>query len=246
MQTVFKMLFFFTLLYAITTQKVMYTIIYQENYWSNDGYVDIVVIQDKLAVEKMSNFSMMLQDNEPVPNYYRAKCTVLPQYEGDEIIPNKETGENLIAKNAFCYFDQPKFDTFLGYYPNSLEVPEDAKFEVEIVENFLIEYHYEAKPGGDGKKSDQPGGDDKKSDQPGGDDKKSDQPGGDDTKSDQPGGDGKKSDHDKKSDQPGGDDKKSDQPGGDDKKTDEKGGDDKKSDQPGGDTKKSDQPGGDG
>ena len=70
MQTVFKMLFFFTLFYAITTQKVMYTIIYQENYWSNDGYVDIVVIQDKLAVEKMSNFSKSPTITEPNAQSY--------------------------------------------------------------------------------------------------------------------------------------------------------------------------------
>ena len=86
MQTVFKMLFFFTLFYAITTEKVKYSLIYESgswcDYWTDLGLVNIQVRQNQLATEKMSNFSMMLHDE--YNNTYRANCTVLPQYEEDE------------------------------------------------------------------------------------------------------------------------------------------------------------------
>ena len=86
MQHVFKMLFFFTLFYAITTEKVKYSLIYESgswcDYWTDLGLVNIQVRQNQLATEKMSNFSMMLHDE--YNNTYRANCTVLPQYEEDE------------------------------------------------------------------------------------------------------------------------------------------------------------------
>ena len=86
MQHVFKMLFFFTLFYAITTEKVKYSLIYESgswcDYWTDLGLVNIQVRQNQLATEKMSNFSMMLGDEDG--NQYRANCTVLPQYEEDD------------------------------------------------------------------------------------------------------------------------------------------------------------------
>ena len=99
MQTVFKMLFFFTLFYAITTEKVKYSLIYESgswcDYWTDLGLVNIQVRQNQRATEKMSNFSMMLHDE--YNNTYRANCTVLPQYEEDEN-PNVKPTE---TKNSF-------------------------------------------------------------------------------------------------------------------------------------------------
>ena len=42
------------------------------------------------------------------------------------------------AQHAFCYFDPPKIHTNLYYVENTLELPEDAKFEVEVMDNFFI------------------------------------------------------------------------------------------------------------
>jgi hypothetical protein len=44
---------------------------------------------DKLATEKMSNFSMMLHDE--YDNQYKANCTVLLQYEEDKNQNVKQT-----------------------------------------------------------------------------------------------------------------------------------------------------------
>ena len=106
MQTVFKLLFFFTLFYAITTEKVKYSLIYESgswcDYWTDLGLVNIQVRQDKLAKEKMSNFSMMLHDE--YDNQYRANCTVLPQYEEDGNPNVKSTDAK--NSNAPSYHDE--------------------------------------------------------------------------------------------------------------------------------------------
>ena len=95
MQNVIKFLFFFTLFYSITTGKVKYSLINEEETHSKNcadiELVNITVRQDKLATEKMSKFSMMLHDEKD--NQYRANCTVLPQYEEDEKIPDIDTDE---------------------------------------------------------------------------------------------------------------------------------------------------------
>ena len=160
------MLFFFTLFYAITTEKVKYSLINESESWSdyctNLGLVNITVRQDKLAKEKISEFSMMLHDE--YGNQYRANCKVLPQYEEDKKIPDKDIdtdeagrkiqkensdikgteGRNfekyIQAQHAFCYFDPPKVDAMLYYVEDTLEVPEDAKFEMEVMDNFFIEF----------------------------------------------------------------------------------------------------------
>ena len=76
MQNVIKLLFFFTLFYAITTEKVKYSLINESESWSdyctNLGLVNITVRQDKLAKEKISEFSMMLHDE--YGNQCRANC----------------------------------------------------------------------------------------------------------------------------------------------------------------------------
>ena len=106
MQTVIKLLFFFTLFYAITTEKVKYSLIYESgswcDYWTDLGLVNIQVRQDKLAKEKMSNFSMMLHDE--YDNQYRANCTVLPQYEEDGNSNVKPTDAK--NSNAPSYHDE--------------------------------------------------------------------------------------------------------------------------------------------
>ena len=107
MQKVVKLLFFFTLFYAITTEKVKYSLINESESWSdyctNLGFVNITVRQDKLAKEKISEFSMMLHDE--YGNQCRANCKVLPQYEEDKKIPDKdidtdEAGRKIQKENS--------------------------------------------------------------------------------------------------------------------------------------------------
>ena len=166
MQNIIKLLFFFTLFYTITTEKVKYSLINEAEVWyeyyPDQVLVNITVIQDKLAKETISEFNMAL--NDEYGDQYIANCKVLPQYEGDKKIPDKyidtdEAGRKIQKENsdikgtegrnfekyiqaqhAFCYFDPPKVDAILYYVEDTLEVPEDAKFEVEVMDNFFIEF----------------------------------------------------------------------------------------------------------
>jgi len=85
---------------------VKYSLIYESgswcDYWTDLGLVNIQVRQDKLAKEKMSNFSMMLHDE--YDNQYRANCTVLPQYEEDGNPNVKSTDAK--NSNAPSYHDE--------------------------------------------------------------------------------------------------------------------------------------------
>ena len=138
MQHVFKMLFFFTLFYAITTEKVKYSLIYESgswcDYWTDLGLVNIQVRQNQLATEKMSNFSMMLGDEDG--NEYRANCTVLPQYEEDEN-PNVKPTETKNS-NAPSHHDEDTDnmnedeDEFLEDQTEDEKIP-DKEIETEKI-----------------------------------------------------------------------------------------------------------------
>ena len=67
------------------------------------------------------------------------KVVLYGENEGEEQ-ENTENLKNLEvqAKHAFCYFDPPKVHANLKYVENTLELPEDAKFEVEVKDNFFI------------------------------------------------------------------------------------------------------------
>ena len=143
MQNIIKLLFFFTLFYTITTEKVKYSLINVS--WSDlciEPLVNITVIQDKLAKETISEFNMALHDD--YGDQYIANCKVLPQYEEDDKITDKDIdideAGRIQAQHAFCYFESPVLSVTLEYEEDTLEVPEDAKFEVEVMDNFFIEF----------------------------------------------------------------------------------------------------------
>ena len=149
MQNIIKLLFFFTLFYTITTEKVKYSLINEAEGWYDEYCpalvsvnITVTVIQDKLAKETISEFNMTLRDD--FDDQYRANCKVLPQYEEDEKIPDKDIvideAGRIQAQHAFCYFDSPVESVTLEYEVNTLEVPEDAKFEVEVMDNFSISF----------------------------------------------------------------------------------------------------------
>ena len=64
---------------------------------------------------------------------YKRKTRILKELK-EEIL------KNIYMYNMPFYFDTPKVDAMLYYVENTLEVPEDAKFEVEVMDNFFIEF----------------------------------------------------------------------------------------------------------
>jgi hypothetical protein len=139
------MLFFFTLFYAITTEKVKYSLIYESgswcDYWTDLGLVNIQVRQNQLATEKMSNFSMMLGDKDG--NQYRANCTVLPQYEEDEN-PNVKPTETKNS-NAPSHHDEDTDnmnedeDEFYEDQTDDEKIPEKKNSDIKGTEKAIDE-----------------------------------------------------------------------------------------------------------